>query len=228
MKADQRQEKSCQLRWTSLPATKIRIPTTTVFERLASLPALDGENRKPKAKGPAEPGPFKNRRSLRSLGLGRCLFDRRGRELQVRAHVLDLDLHDRSLVAFDLEGSLDQLADDHDTLAFLQALRCVLGDRSPGRAAAAFHERSIGCQKHSKREDGEHMAGKTHWDIHHFSIANPKGSGDEGNFPALLRRVAESMEKKGDIRVQDVTFAHEMTEDGPWWSATIYFHFENE
>jgi hypothetical protein len=42
--------------------------------------------------------------------------------------VLDLDLHRRTLLAFGLEGSLDQFADDHDTLTLLQALRCVLGD----------------------------------------------------------------------------------------------------
>jgi hypothetical protein len=49
--------------------------------------------------------------------------------------VLHLDLNDRSLLTFGLEGSLDQLADDHDALSFLQALRCVLGDSSPCRAA---------------------------------------------------------------------------------------------
>jgi len=42
----------------------------SVFERLAPLPALDGRNRKPKAKSPAKPGSFKKRSSLGSLRLG--------------------------------------------------------------------------------------------------------------------------------------------------------------
>jgi hypothetical protein len=42
----------------------------SVFERIASLPALAGENPQPKAKSPAKPGSFKERKPLRSLRLG--------------------------------------------------------------------------------------------------------------------------------------------------------------
>jgi hypothetical protein len=47
----------------------------------------------------------------------------------------DLDLHDRALLAFDLEGSLDELAGHEDPHPLLEGVRCVLGDRSPCRAA---------------------------------------------------------------------------------------------
>jgi hypothetical protein len=62
-----------------------------------------------------------------------------------------------------------------------------------------------------------------HWDIRHFSQSNPRGNG-QGDVPGLLRRVAESIEGLGDVEVQDITFATEATEDGPWHSMTVYFH----
>ena len=60
------------------------------------------------------------------------------------------------------------------------------------------------------------------WTIRHFSQANPKGQG-QSDVPALLRRVAETVESLGSIEVQDMTFAIEFTEDGPWPSLTVYF-----
>lgn len=72
------------------------------------------------------------------------------------------------------------------------------------------------------------MTSKSYWDIHHFSIARPKGSGDENNVPALLRHVADSIEKLGDVEVQDVILSNEIASEGPWWSATVYFHFKDE
>ena len=72
------------------------------------------------------------------------------------------------------------------------------------------------------------MTSKSYWDIHHFSVATPMGSGDEHNVPALLRHVADSIEKLGDVEVQDVTVSNETAGGGPWWSATVYFHFKNE
>jgi uncharacterized protein involved in high-affinity Fe2+ transport len=61
------------------------------------------------------------------------------------------------------------------------------------------------------------------WSIRHFSQANPKGGG-QGDVPALLRRVADSIEELGSVDVQDVTFGTDVTEDGPWHSMTVYFH----
>ena len=61
------------------------------------------------------------------------------------------------------------------------------------------------------------------WTIRHFSQANPLGPGQD-DVPALLRRVADTIEALGPVRVQDVTFGTEATEDGPWHDLTVYFH----
>lgn len=61
------------------------------------------------------------------------------------------------------------------------------------------------------------------WTVEHFSQANPKGEG-QGDVPALLRRVANTIEEFGAIEVQDIVFQTEVTEDGAWHSMTVYFH----
>lgn len=62
------------------------------------------------------------------------------------------------------------------------------------------------------------------YSVLHFGIANPLGSGDEGNVPALLRRAATALEAKGAVRVLDVNLHHGFTEDADdWYSLTIYF-----
>jgi hypothetical protein len=60
------------------------------------------------------------------------------------------------------------------------------------------------------------------WTIRHFSQANPEGE-QQADVPALLRRVADSIETFGDIEVYDITFHSEITADGPWTSLTVYF-----
>ncbi|WP_067485569.1 hypothetical protein [Actinomadura hibisca] len=61
------------------------------------------------------------------------------------------------------------------------------------------------------------------WPVRHFSQSNPKGPG-QGDVPALLRRVADSIQELGPVVVQDLVMHEEITEDGPWVSLTIYFH----
>ena len=61
------------------------------------------------------------------------------------------------------------------------------------------------------------------WDVRHFSQANPRGQG-QGDVPALMRRVADSIEKLGPVEVQGIVFSTEITEDGGWPSMTVYFH----
>ncbi len=61
------------------------------------------------------------------------------------------------------------------------------------------------------------------WTIKHFSQANPAGPGQD-SVPALLRRIADSIEQRPGIEVQDVVIQSEITADGDWWSATVYFH----
>ncbi|WP_369223285.1 hypothetical protein AB5J52_20025 [Streptomyces sp. R39] len=61
------------------------------------------------------------------------------------------------------------------------------------------------------------------WTIKHFSQANPAGVG-QNDVPALLRRVADSIEGLGPVEVQDLVMHTEITGDGPWPSLTVYFH----
>jgi len=56
-----------------------------------------------------------------------------------------------------------------------------------------------------------------------FSQANPAGPGQD-DIPSLLRRVAESVEVIGPVEVQDLILHTEVTESGPWYSLTVYFH----
>jgi hypothetical protein len=62
------------------------------------------------------------------------------------------------------------------------------------------------------------------WPCNHFSIANPRRKGS-ADLPKLLRRVATEIDKlKVDpIAILDLTISQEMTEHGPWWSATLYW-----
>jgi hypothetical protein len=61
------------------------------------------------------------------------------------------------------------------------------------------------------------------WAIRHFSQANPVGT-EQGDVPALLRRVADSIEELGSVEIQDLVLHQEITDDGPWFSVTVYFH----
>jgi len=46
--------------------------------------------------------------------------------------------------------------------------------------------------------------------------------------PALLRRVADSIERLGHIEVEDIVLNDEITVDGRWYSMTVYFHDAEE
>ena len=59
--------------------------------------------------------------------------------------------------------------------------------------------------------------------IVHFSLSNPAGPG-QGSVPALLRRLAEELESRGDVDVQDVVFHSEVTEDEDDLTMTVYFN----
>lgn len=61
------------------------------------------------------------------------------------------------------------------------------------------------------------------WTIHHFSQSNPTGPG-QGYIPALLRRVADSIEALGDVTVQDITFSSEATGEEDDLTMTVYYH----
>jgi hypothetical protein len=60
------------------------------------------------------------------------------------------------------------------------------------------------------------------WPSRHFSISNPRAN-DVTDLPALLRRAAAEIERQ-QIKADEVlvvTIDQEITEDGPWWSATV-------
>ncbi len=64
---------------------------------------------------------------------------------------------------------------------------------------------------------------RDHWSVYHFSQANPAGPG-QSDVSALLRRVADSIDARGDIEVQDLVMHTEVTADGDWHSITVYYH----
>ena len=52
--------------------------------------------------------------------------------------------------------------------------------------------------------------------------ANPKGPG-QGDVPALLRRVADTLAGLGPVEVTGLALESQPTEDGPWYSVIVYF-----
>ncbi|MER6952205.1 hypothetical protein ABT294_50175 [Nonomuraea sp. NPDC000554] len=68
------------------------------------------------------------------------------------------------------------------------------------------------------------MSERITYTMHHFSQSNPKGPG-QGEVPALLRRVADSIEELGNVEVHHMIMHNETTEDGDWPSLTVYFDY---
>jgi len=62
------------------------------------------------------------------------------------------------------------------------------------------------------------------WPSRHFSLSNPRDDGPT-DLPRLLRRVADAIEEAGitPMEMLDLTLQYEMTENGPWWSVTVYW-----
>jgi hypothetical protein len=73
--------------------------------------------------------------------------------------------------------------------------------------------------------NGEIVTKRIQYSIHHFSQSNPGGPGQE-DVPALLRRVAATIEELGPVKVYDLVMHNEITDDGDNWpSITVYFHY---
>lgn len=60
------------------------------------------------------------------------------------------------------------------------------------------------------------------WTVQHFSQANPAGPGQE-NVPALLRRLADTIEGLGEVEIMDLVMHNEITAKGDWPSITVYY-----
>jgi hypothetical protein len=65
------------------------------------------------------------------------------------------------------------------------------------------------------------------WSMFHFSQSNPQGKG-QGDVPALLRRVADSIAELGDVHVHDITFQSQPTSDEDDLTMTIYYSRNRE
>jgi hypothetical protein len=67
------------------------------------------------------------------------------------------------------------------------------------------------------------------WSSQHFSLANPIDDGST-DLPKLLRRIADAIEERDiePMEILDLTVAQEMTEDGPWWSVTLYWSADGD
>ncbi|MER7836647.1 hypothetical protein ABTY98_12200 [Streptomyces sp. NPDC096040] len=61
------------------------------------------------------------------------------------------------------------------------------------------------------------------WTIKHFCQANPEGTG-QADVPALLRRVADTIENLGPVKVQDLVMHTEITADEDRPSLTVYYY----
>lgn len=62
------------------------------------------------------------------------------------------------------------------------------------------------------------------WNCRLFSLANPRSDRTD-DLSELLRRTAGEIEERGTkpIEILDLTVSSEITEDGPSWSATLYW-----
>jgi hypothetical protein len=62
------------------------------------------------------------------------------------------------------------------------------------------------------------------YDCQHFSLALPKGRGQE-SIPNLLRHLANALEAEGNIEVRDIVFHTDETDEngGEWPTCTVYF-----
>ena len=60
------------------------------------------------------------------------------------------------------------------------------------------------------------------WRVFHFSQSNPAGPG-QGDVAALLRRVAETLDGLGEVKVHDLTFHSVPTDSGDDLTVTVYY-----
>jgi hypothetical protein len=62
------------------------------------------------------------------------------------------------------------------------------------------------------------------WSVCHFAQANPDGP-DQENVPALLRRVADSIEEFGDIEVSDICFHNDYDAGGDSYVHMVVYYW---
>jgi hypothetical protein len=64
------------------------------------------------------------------------------------------------------------------------------------------------------------------WVCAHFSVSNPAGA-KQADLPGLLRRTATRIAALGrNVTVLDLTVHDDVTDDGSWFTVTVYYTFE--
>lgn len=96
------------------------------------------------------------------------------------------------------------------------------GDRPSRRGPKSSHRSVCPAPGRIATRHAEQVSDR--WACSHFSLGNPRDDGAT-DLPRLLRRLADEMERRrlDPLDILDVTVSQEMTEDGPWWSATVYW-----
>lgn len=76
----------------------------------------------------------------------------------------------------------------------------------------------------SSIEDGGDSSSLSQFHSLHFSLANPRNDRPSDR-PHLLRRIADDIDARGidPMEILDLTVSQQITEDGPWWSVTLYW-----
>lgn len=73
-------------------------------------------------------------------------------------------------------------------------------------------------------EDSVEATSNERYTMFRFELSNPLGPG-QGNVPALLRRVADTIEQLGDIEVYDLILHPRITRpDGEDWPSIVVYY----
>jgi hypothetical protein len=114
------------------------------------------------------------------------------------------------------------------TTATVNHLQCTRGADQPARQTSTTALPVVriegACQEVTINV--VHMDPERHT-VYHFSQANPFGPGCD-SAPALLRRVADSIEALGPMEIQDIVIHSEITEHGDQLAATVYYHLPKD
>lgn len=67
------------------------------------------------------------------------------------------------------------------------------------------------------------MTSNKRFTMFHFAQSNPLGPGQD-NVPALLRRIADTIEQLGDVEIYDLVLHPKLTSDGEDWPSIIVYY----
>lgn len=102
-------------------------------------------------------------------------------------------------------------------------LRCTSTTHSPPRVCLLLLDQKGKPTASGAIVEDLRMNDSGDWTAHHFSQANPAGQG-QGDVPALLRRVADTIEGLGVVEIMDLVMHNEITAEGDWPSIIVYYN----